>query len=120
MRSCGPQVCADRSGAETEPFKTRAYIKSNRTGYPVLFDFTVRERIRTPDTLVRSQVLYPAELHAHIASQQTVFYIAFKEKSIGNFAFFRFQGKNVVKQAWYLGSFLDIFLYNRYNQVDFH
>ena len=25
----------------------------------------VRERIRTPDTLVRSQVLYPAELHAH-------------------------------------------------------
>ena len=27
----------------------------------------VREKIRTPDTLVRSQVLYPAELHAHIA-----------------------------------------------------
>ena len=26
----------------------------------------VRERIRTPDTLVRSQVLYPAELHTHI------------------------------------------------------
>ncbi len=26
----------------------------------------VREKIRTPDTLVRSQVLYPAELHAHI------------------------------------------------------
>ena len=25
----------------------------------------VREKIRTPDTLVRSQVLYPAELHAH-------------------------------------------------------
>ena len=25
----------------------------------------VRERIRTPDTLVRSQVLYPAELHTH-------------------------------------------------------
>ena len=27
----------------------------------------MREKIRTPDTLVRSQVLYPAELHAHIA-----------------------------------------------------
>ena len=27
---------------------------------------SVREKIRTPDTLVRSQVLYPAELHAHI------------------------------------------------------
>jgi hypothetical protein len=25
----------------------------------------VREKIRTPDTLVRSQVLYPAELHTH-------------------------------------------------------
>ena len=24
------------------------------------------EKIRTPDTLVRSQVLYPAELHTHI------------------------------------------------------
>ena len=28
--------------------------------------FSVRERIRTPDTLVRSQVLYPAELHTRI------------------------------------------------------
>lgn len=27
--------------------------------------FSVREKIRTPDTLVRSQVLYPAELHTH-------------------------------------------------------
>ena len=27
----------------------------------------VREKIRTPDTLVRSQVLYPAELHTRIA-----------------------------------------------------
>ena len=26
----------------------------------------MRKRIRTPDTLVRSQVLYPAELHALI------------------------------------------------------
>ena len=27
--------------------------------------FNVREKIRTPDTLVRSQVLYPAELRTH-------------------------------------------------------
>ena len=27
----------------------------------------MREKIRTPDTLVRSQVLYPAELHTRIA-----------------------------------------------------
>ena len=30
------------------------------------FSNYVREKIRTPDTLVRSQVLYPAELHTHI------------------------------------------------------
>ena len=29
----------------------------------------VRERIRTPDTLVRSQVLYPAELLTHVLPQ---------------------------------------------------
>ena len=32
-----------------------------------LGSFHVRERIRTPDLLVRSQTLYPAELRAHIA-----------------------------------------------------
>lgn len=31
------------------------------------FPCNVREKIRTPDTLVRSQVLYPAELRTHIA-----------------------------------------------------
>ena len=29
-------------------------------------EIDVREKIRTPDTLVRSQVLYPAELRTHI------------------------------------------------------
>ena len=34
--------------------------------YPISFFLhDVREKIRTPDTLVRSQVLYPAELHVH-------------------------------------------------------
>ncbi len=38
--------------------------------------FYVREKIRTPDTLVRSQVLYPAELHTHIiCSSWNVYYL---------------------------------------------
>ncbi len=32
--------------------------------------FHAAERIRTPDTLVRSQVLYPAELLPHINNKQ--------------------------------------------------
>ena len=32
--------------------------------FPVVLFSRVRERIRTPDLLVRSQTLYPAELHA--------------------------------------------------------
>lgn len=35
------------------------------------FSSNVRERIRTPDTLVRSQVLYPAELHTHTCRRLT-------------------------------------------------
>ena len=40
----------------------------------------MREKIRTPDTLVRSQVLYPAELRTRMAAeasllQQSLFYI---------------------------------------------
>ena len=37
--------------------------KPESKSFPVCY---VREKIRTPDTLVRSQVLYPAELHTHI------------------------------------------------------
>ena len=55
--------CADRSGAETEPGSNPfSHAKSARLGA-----YSVHERIRAPDTLVRSQVLYPAELHTHIA-----------------------------------------------------
>ena len=46
------------------------------------FFFSVGERIRTPDLLVRSQTLYPAELNAHlyrvlncVAQQQNQVYI---------------------------------------------
>ena len=34
---------------------------------------SVREKIRTPDLLIRSQTLYPAELRAHISMQHWYF-----------------------------------------------
>ena len=48
-----------------KPGPTGLEQKGARTFCPDSFFFDVRERIRTPDTLVRSQVLYPAELHTH-------------------------------------------------------
>ena len=45
----------------------------------------VRERIRTPDTLVRSQVLYPAELHVQRKYYNTRIFC----KSQGFFSFIR-------------------------------
>ena len=36
-----------------------------KTSKHFCLEVNVREKIRTPDTLVRSQVLYPAELHVH-------------------------------------------------------
>ena len=46
--------------------RPRTYkTKNGRTHVLPFFVLYVREKIRTPDTLVRSQVLYPAELHAH-------------------------------------------------------
>ena len=41
------------------------------------------EKIRTPDTLVRSQVLYPAELRPHLCcvSQQMIFYRSLDQMS---------------------------------------
>ena len=59
--------------------------------------FSVRKKIRTPDLLIRSQTLYPAELCAHLyeneicrSRQHIVFYPIAEEKSIGNFLFFHF------------------------------
>ena len=39
--------------------------ENKKTSKHFCFEVNVREKIRTPDTLVRSQVLYPAELHVH-------------------------------------------------------
>ncbi len=74
VRGCtmsgGHRFCNDRSEAETEPpgssHPPRFITKRPRFNTLVFLLSNVRERIRTPDTLVRSQVLYPAELHTHI------------------------------------------------------
>lgn len=53
----------------------------------------VREKIRTPDLLVRSQTLYPAELRAHAVvtrSQRNLVYNRFEVLSIDS-------GKKVLK-----------------------
>ena len=68
--SGGHPFSTDRSGAETEPVRIRTggslQEKKQDNLSCFLLAINVRERIRTPDTLVRSQVLYPAELHTHI------------------------------------------------------
>ena len=65
--SSGHPFGADRSETKIEPFRVRPDSIKKEPGHcPDSFFFDVRERIRTPDTLVRSQVLYPAELHTHI------------------------------------------------------
>ena len=52
----------------SNPFESELDSKKirSRTFVLLLIFIYVRERIRTPDTLVRSQVLYPAELRTHI------------------------------------------------------
>ncbi len=47
--------------------------KKNLKSFSTFEVSNVREKIRTPDTLVRSQVLYPAELHVHTSSKYYIF-----------------------------------------------
>ena len=46
----------------------------------------MREKIRTPDTLVRSQVLYPAELHAHAVLSNNSHIILFYRGFVNSFS----------------------------------
>ena len=62
-------ACSATTGAKrrSNPFESELDSKKIRSRtFVLLLIFYVRERIRTPDTLVRSQVLYPAELRTHI------------------------------------------------------
>ena len=56
------------------------------------------EGIRTPDPLVRSQILYPAELQAHIVAKVSCnnkYYITLAEICQGVF-----EKKNKISQRW--------------------
>ncbi len=62
----GAQGPVDLGSARTEVKRRPSNEKRDIGRCPMsLFSLNVREKIRTPDTLVRSQVLYPAELHVH-------------------------------------------------------
>ena len=68
----GFEITKDKSGINNsflkfinEEYRISSY--NNKKPRKITFEvFNVSEKIRTPDTLVRSQVLYPAELHSHI------------------------------------------------------
>ena len=64
-----PERIAENELPRGVRFLRAVYKKISRTFVLLTFLYTVREKIRTPDTLVRSQVLYPAELHAHSVAQ---------------------------------------------------
>ena len=90
-RSGGPRLWADRSEAETRTlgFETTRTLRKERTEAhaPVLSLSSVRERIRTLDLLVRSQTLYPAELHAQMLmefQQHQILYRTRRFLSIGS------------------------------------
>ena len=54
----------ERTPSESSSHEVR--IKRGNHSVASFYSYSVREKIRTPDTLVRSQVLYPAELHTRI------------------------------------------------------
>ena len=59
------QVCAQLFFSHRKWGAVFYKIKKSLENFRLQGIFYVREKIRTPDTLVRSQVLYPAELHTH-------------------------------------------------------
>ena len=60
-------------------------VETRKKSFPINWKalWYAAEKIRTPDTLVRSQVLYPAELRPHLCcvSQQMIFYRSFDQMS---------------------------------------
>ena len=87
------QVCAQLFFSHRKWGAVFYKIKKSLENFRLQGIFYVREKIRTPDTLVRSQVLYPAELHTHnkcslgtfiILLQFPAFVKRFFEKNLGN------------------------------------
>ncbi len=81
----------------------------------------VREKIRTPDTLVRSQVLYPAELHTHfIATVHTsnIMYNTTNQiecQDFFNYNFLIFFNYNFLNFLIYNFFIYNFFIYNFFN-----
>ena len=73
-----------------------SYHRKKSISFRICLKFNVREKIRTPDLLVRSQTLYPAELRAHYCvpfllcpSQQNLLYRRSPWLSTSFFKFFQ-------------------------------
>ena len=65
--------------------------------------FGAPEETRTPDLLIRSQTLYPAELPAHMGSfePQDIYYHTFGEKASLFFRNIKFIKKHIISPTFY-------------------
>ena len=59
-----------------------AWVLHTKSRKPKGLRLAVSDMIRTRDLLIRSQTLYPAELHSHIRFEQKLFYNKRKGLSI--------------------------------------
>ena len=56
--------------------------EKRKTANHLVCGLDVSDMIRTRDLLIRSQTLYPAELHSHIRFEQNIYYSMRNEMSI--------------------------------------
>ena len=56
-------------------------IQKKKTANHLVCGLDVSDMIRTRDLLIRSQTLYPAELHSHIRFEQNIYYSKVLEMS---------------------------------------
>ena len=66
-----------------------------KTANHLVCGLDVSDMIRTRDLLIRSQTLYPAELHSHIRFEQNIYYSMKDEMSITFFKKFKKFGQGV-------------------------
>ena len=67
----------------------RSKFIKEKSVYPKIYAFNVSDMIRTRDLLIRSQTLYPAELHSHIRFEQNIYYSMKDKMSITFFKKFK-------------------------------
>ena len=80
-----PQVRLRVNSHELRACRCALLVETRKKSFPINWKalWYAAEKIRTPDTLVRSQVLYPAELRPHLCcvSQQMIFYRSLDQMS---------------------------------------